>query len=64
MGHEAIEKQLRFVAYLTAHPEEARRYAELKQQLAVEHQFAPFAYTDAKGPLVDELLARALAERQ
>jgi len=62
-GNEQIDRQLRFVAYLTTHPEEARRYADLKQRLAAEHPFDAVAYTDAKGPLVEELLAKAFAER-
>lgn len=59
-GNGNIDRQLRFVAYLNTHPEEARRYAELKQRLAVEHPFAPTEYTEAKGPLVEEILVRAM----
>jgi GrpB-like predicted nucleotidyltransferase (UPF0157 family) len=62
-GHPHIARQLRFVEYLTDHPTEARRYAELKQRLATAYPADPGAYTDAKGPLVEELLALAFAER-
>lgn len=59
-GHAQIERQLRFVAYLSSHPEEAERYATCKQKLAAEHPFDPVSYTEGKGPLVEELLQRAL----
>ena len=48
--------------YLRAHPEDARRYAELKQRLATEHADGD-AYTEAKTELIQELTDRARADR-
>ncbi|MDP8904145.1 MAG: GrpB family protein [Chloroflexota bacterium] len=50
---------LLFRDYLRAHPAEAGQYAELKMRLAAEHRGDRIAYTDAKGPFVEEVLARA-----
>lgn len=60
-GRRQIRRQLAFVAWLTDHPEDAQRYANLKRDLAAQYTWEPVAYTDAKGPLVEEILARALA---
>ena len=49
--------------HLRAHPEDARRYAELKQRLAAEHTDDGDAYTRAKTELIQELTDRARADR-
>jgi GrpB-like predicted nucleotidyltransferase (UPF0157 family) len=48
--------------YLRAHPEDARRYGELKQRLAAEHTDGA-EYTKAKTELIQELTDRARAAR-
>ena len=49
--------------HLRAYPEDARRYAELKEQLAAEHADDGDAYTRAKTELIQELTDRARAAR-
>ena len=44
------------------HPDDARRYAELKQRLAAEHTDGT-EYTKAKTELIQELTDRARADR-
>jgi len=53
-------RHLAFRDYLIAHPEEARRYGELKQRLAREHPNDIDAYMDGKAPLIQEQQAKAL----
>lgn len=48
--------------HLRQHPEDARRYAELKQRLAAEHTDGT-EYTKAKTELIQELTDRARADR-
>jgi GrpB-like predicted nucleotidyltransferase (UPF0157 family) len=53
-----------FCAYLNAHPDDARRYGELKQRLSARHPHDIGAYVDGKGALIRELDAKARAWRQ
>jgi len=48
-----------FRDYMRAHPDETRRYAELKYHLAAQFRDDRARYTDSKGPFVWEMLARA-----
>ena len=48
--------------HLRQHPEDARRYGELKQRLAAEHTDGA-QYTKAKTELIQELTDRARADR-
>jgi hypothetical protein len=48
--------------HLRAHPDDARRYAELKQRLAAEHTDGT-EYNRAKTELIQELTDRARADR-
>jgi len=48
--------------YLRTHPAQARRYADLKRDLAVRHG-ASSGYTRAKTELIQELTDRARAAR-
>jgi GrpB-like predicted nucleotidyltransferase (UPF0157 family) len=48
--------------HLRAHPEDARRYTKLKQQLAAEHTDGT-EYLRAKTGLIQELTDRARADR-
>lgn len=59
LGSEFFVSQLLFRGFLRSHPEAARRYENLKYQLAERFRHAREAYTDAKGPLIEELLLEA-----
>jgi len=58
--HE-IWKGLAFRDYLKSHPDEARRYADLKRHLAAAHQHDREAYTDAKSAFVTGITTKALS---
>ncbi|MBN1991315.1 MAG: GrpB family protein [Anaerolineae bacterium] len=58
-GHRLWEG-LAFRDYLRANPQEARRYATLKQALAAHYQQDRERYTQAKTKFVQEVTARAL----
>ena len=48
-----------FRDYMRAHPDDARRYAELKYRLAGQFRDNRVTYTESKAPFVWEILARA-----
>ena len=50
---------LLFRDYLRVHPADCERYAALKRELAREHRDDRHAYTEAKGPFIWEIMARA-----
>ena len=54
-------KHIAFRDYLRDHPGEAKRYADLKQDLARRHHTDREAYTAAKGAFIEGVLARAVA---
>ncbi len=54
-----VARHADFVAYLSAHPDEAARYGALKHQLAAAHPNDANAYMDGKNGLIKELEARA-----
>lgn len=56
-GGESWVRHTLFRDELRADPELARRYRELKQRLAVQHEFDRGAYTEAKRPFVNGVLA-------
>ena len=58
-GSWAEQFALLFRDYLRAHPEDRDRYAELKQRLARELREDRHTYTEAKGPFIWEVMARA-----
>ncbi len=58
-GDPDVARHVDFVAYLSAHPDEAARYGELKQRLAAQHPDDATAYMDGKDGLIKELEARA-----
>jgi GrpB-like predicted nucleotidyltransferase (UPF0157 family) len=55
-------QRLGFRDYLRAHPDEARRYADLKRSLAAVHGSDREAYTDAKETFVEEIMAKVRRE--
>jgi GrpB-like predicted nucleotidyltransferase (UPF0157 family) len=54
-------ERVAFRDYLRAHPEEARRYDQLKAQLAAEHPSDRERYTDGKSEYVKRITALALS---
>jgi GrpB-like predicted nucleotidyltransferase (UPF0157 family) len=56
---EAVEPVLRFRDYLRAHPEEARRYENLKRELSAKFATDREGYTRAKDGFVQEVLRNA-----
>jgi GrpB-like predicted nucleotidyltransferase (UPF0157 family) len=61
VGSEWERNHLLFRDYLRAHPAAASRYAAVKREVAAQHRADRIAYTDAKGPLINEMLERAEA---
>ncbi|MFB9326665.1 GrpB family protein [Paenibacillus aurantiacus] len=59
-GSEHVTRHLAFRDYLTAHPEEAKRYAELKIELARQYPSDMNAYIEGKDALAKELVVKAL----
>lgn len=55
-------RHLAFRDWLRAHPDDAHRYAALKQRLAASEWENADAYADAKEPFIDEIVRRAIAE--
>lgn len=57
----AMWRRLGLRDYFRAHPDEAGRYAALKQDLATRHRHDREAYTDAKADYVAAASAKAPA---
>lgn len=55
-------QRLGFRDYLRAHPKDARRYANLKQTLAVAHRDDREAYTNAKAAFIEDVMAKIRQE--
>jgi len=53
--HPAIERHILFCDYLRAHPQRANEYSCLKAKLAIQYEFEPGRYTDAKAPLIRDI---------
>lgn len=62
-GH-AIWNGLAFRDYLRTHPEDAKRYADLKRHLASAHRGDRETYTDEKKVFVTEITAKAMTPGQ
>ncbi|SEM87381.1 GrpB domain, predicted nucleotidyltransferase, UPF0157 family [Mesobacillus persicus] len=54
-GNPEIYRHLVFRDYLRAHPEQAKRYGEIKQWAAVEHTYDIEGYMDEKESIIKEL---------
>lgn len=63
-GHPEIESHLDFRDYLRAHPEQVRRYAELKSKLSEQHRNDVEAYIEGKSPFIKETIRNARDWRQ
>jgi GrpB-like predicted nucleotidyltransferase (UPF0157 family) len=61
-GSPAFHRHLLVRDYLRKHPEEARRYAELKRQLAERYHDNRTEYQEAKAEFVDALMKKAELE--
>jgi GrpB-like predicted nucleotidyltransferase (UPF0157 family) len=55
------ERHLLFRDYMRAHPEEAWRYQQLKQELAARFGSDRDGYSHAKAPFIQAVLAKAIA---
>lgn len=62
-GSDWERRHLAFRDWLRSHPEDASAYAALKRSLAEEHPNDVLAYTEAKGPFIVGIEAKALAAR-
>lgn len=58
-GSAQVERHLAFRDYMIAHPEDARRYSELKRKLAEEHPQSMDDYMDGKDGFIKEIDRRA-----
>ncbi|MCM3618413.1 GrpB family protein [Sutcliffiella horikoshii] len=58
-GNEHIQTHLDFKMYLTAHPEDAKAYGELKLKLAEQFPEDHHMYQEGKQEFVNELVERA-----
>jgi GrpB-like predicted nucleotidyltransferase (UPF0157 family) len=56
---EALEAMVRFRDFLIQHPDEARRYGEMKRQLAIRFERDRDGYTAGKAEFVEEILQKA-----
>ena len=61
--HPAAAAHLLFRNYLRTHPDEARRYLDLKHQLAQQYRHERVAYGHAKTDYVEAVLAKARGEQ-
>ena len=60
---EHWKKHLLFRDFLRTHPELAQQYYELKKKLAAKHGSDRNAYTEAKTPFIESLVAQARQQR-
>lgn len=58
-GHENINKHLRFNYYLMNHPEQARKYGQLKLELATKFPNDTYSYQQAKVSFVTGIMEKA-----
>ena len=59
-GSAQIDRHLAFRDYMIAHPEDARKYSELKRKLAKEHSQSIDGYMDGKDGFIKETDRKAL----
>ena len=62
-GCPEIDRMLAFRDRLRTHDDERRRYEAVKRDLAARHWTYVQHYADAKGEVVEGIIARALADR-
>lgn len=59
---ESRKKAIAFRDYLIKHPEDLKRYAEIKQKAAIEANDDRDAYLTIKQPIIDEIMKKAYTE--
>lgn len=59
-GNPEVHRHLIFRDFLIAHPEEARRYSEVKANAAEKNEYDIESYIAAKSPIVKEIEQKAL----
>lgn len=59
IGSDWERVHLLFRDYLRTQPDESARYAAVKRRFAEEHHWDSIAYTDAKGPYIESVVALA-----
>jgi GrpB-like predicted nucleotidyltransferase (UPF0157 family) len=59
VGSDQVVRHLAFRDYMSAHPEEAHQYSDLKRKLAARHREDPDAYMDGKDSFIKEIDRRA-----
>lgn len=62
-GNQEIERHLLFRDYLIAHPEDAKRYAELKMKLALKYKLDADAYCKGKDRFIENIERKARPDR-
>ena len=62
-GFAEIERHLAFRDYMIAHPEDAKKYSDLKRELARKYPDDYESYMDGKDALIKEVEQRALQWR-
>jgi GrpB-like predicted nucleotidyltransferase (UPF0157 family) len=60
-GSPDVDRHLAFRDYMIAHPEDARKYSELKQKLALRHKGDIDGYCDGKDAFVKDMEKKAIA---
>ena len=61
-GGRECRRHLLFRDYLRSHPEETRRYSDLKKSLAMKFRDDREGYTEAKTAFIEGMLQRAEAD--
>jgi GrpB-like predicted nucleotidyltransferase (UPF0157 family) len=64
MDNSEYKRHILFRDYLRNHPEDARKYGDLKLELAQRFPNDRLAYTNAKGAFVKEILQRAIVQNK
>jgi len=55
VGNEEIERHIKFKEYLIAHPDKAREYSRLKEELANKYTYDVDNYTNRKSDFIQEI---------
>lgn len=63
-GGRELSRHLLFREYLRGHPATSKEYAHLKRALAARYGEDRDAYTEAKSPFIERVLARAIDENK
>lgn len=59
VGDPQIQRHINFIQYLSTHPDDAKAYANLKMQLAKQHEYERYKYTAGKEKLIQHICAKA-----